>query len=87
MKVYKMGPKERTRRGLAGREWVTSDEAGFTAEKMGQRFIENIDNLFENWTPRKRFTLTKVDDNTKVNDYLPTPISLRPEFIKEIQSI
>ena len=29
----------------------------------------------------------EVDDNTLVNNYNPTPISLTPEFIKEIQSI
>ena len=36
MKVYKMGPEERNRRGLAGREWALSKESGFTAEAMGQ---------------------------------------------------
>jgi len=87
MKVYKLGPEERTRRGSAGREWAMSDEAGFTAEKMGERFIENFNNLVKNWKPRKRFTVIKVDDNTLVNNYNPTPISLTPEFIKEIQSI
>ena len=87
MKVYKMGPEERKRRGLKGREWVTSDEAGFTSKRMGERFIENLDILFEKWKPRKRFSLTKVDDSTILNNYNPTPISLRPEFIKEIKSI
>ena len=87
MKVYKMGPEEIKRRGLAGREWVTSKEAGFTAERMGERFIENVEVLFEKWKPRERFSLTKVDNNTLVNNYNPNPISLTPEFIKEIQSI
>jgi hypothetical protein len=87
MKVYKIGPEERTKRGLAGREWAMSNEAGFTAERMGERFIENLNTLFENWEPRKRFTVTKVDDSTKLDNYNPHPISLTPEFIKEIQSI
>ena len=87
MKVFKMDPKERTERGLAGREWAMSDEAGFTAEIMGERFIENIDTLLEKWTPRKRFSVVKVDDSTKLNNHNPNPISLTPEFIKEIQSI
>ena len=80
MKVYKMGPEERQRRGMAGREWVLSDESGCTAKRMGQGFIDNIDKLFKNWTPRKRFTITKVDDSTKLNNYNPNPISLTPEF-------
>ena len=54
---------------------------------MGQRFIDNIDTLLKNWKPQPRFTVTKVDDNTKLNNYNPHPISLTPEFIKEIQSI
>ena len=87
MKVYKLGPEERTKRGLAGRKWVMSKEAGFTANAMGERFIENFDKLFENWKPQPRFNVIKVDDSTKPNNYNPNPISLTPEFIKEIQSI
>ncbi len=87
MKVYKMGPEERQRRGLAGREWVLSDESGFTAKAMGQGFIENIDKLLETWKPQPRFRVIKVDDSTKLNNYNSDPISLTPEFIKEIQSI
>ena len=87
MKVYKMGPEERQERGLAGREWVLSDESGFTATRMGQGFIDNIDNLLRVWKPQPRFTVTKVDDSTKLDNYNPSPISLTPEFLKEIQSI
>ena len=87
MKVYKMGPEERQRRGMKGREWAMSKEAGFTAERMGERFIENLDILFEKWKPQPRFTVTKIDDNSKLDNYNPNPISLTPEFIKEIQSI
>jgi glycosyltransferase involved in cell wall biosynthesis len=87
MKVYKIGPEERQRRGLAGRDWVMSDESGFTSKRMGQGFIDNIDNLLEEWEPQPRFTVTKVDDSTKPDNYNSNPISLTPEFIKEIQSI
>ena len=82
-----MGPEERQRRGMAGREWVMSDESGFTANKMGQGFIKNIDKLLKEWKPQPRFSITKIDDNTKPNNYNPAPISLTPEFLKEIQSI
>ena len=54
---------------------------------MGQGFIDNINNLLEEWKPQPRFTVTKVDDSTKINNYNPNPISLTPEFLKEIQSI
>ena len=87
MKVYKLGPEEIKRRGLAGRKWAISDEAGFTAEKMGQRFIDNFEVLFEKWEPRSRFRIIKIDDSTKLDNSNPEPISLTPEFLKEIQSI
>jgi hypothetical protein len=87
MKVYKMGPDARKKHGLAGRDWVMSEEAGFTAKVMGERFISNIDLLFEKWKPQPRFHLVKIDDNVKLDNYNPNPISLRPEFLKEIQSI
>ena len=87
MKVYKMGPKERKRRGLAGRDWIMSNESKCTAKAMGQNFIDNLNVLFEKWKPQPRFSVTKVDDSTKLNNYNPNPISLTPEFLKEIQSI
>ena len=87
MKVYKMGPEERERRGLKGREWILSEESGFTAKVMGKRFINNINKLFKEWQPQPRFTLSKVDDKSKLSNYIPTPISLTPEFLKEIKSI
>ena len=87
MKTYKLGKKERNKRGLKGREWVLSKESGFTSKIMGQRFIDNIDKLLEKWEPQPRFSITKVDNSTKPNNYISQPISLTPEFLKEIQSI
>ena len=54
---------------------------------MGQNFIDNLNTLFKNWKPQPRFTVIKVDDSTKLDNYNQTPISLTPEFLKEIQSI
>jgi glycosyltransferase involved in cell wall biosynthesis len=87
MKTYKMGPEERRKKGLAGRDWAISEESGFTSNILGQRFIKNIDKLLEKWDPQPRFTVTKVNDSTLPNNYNPNPISLRPEFYKKIQAI
>ena len=87
MKTYKLGRKEILRRGAKGREWALSEEAGFTGDIMGKRFIDNLDVLLDKWKPQPRFTVTKVDDSTIPDNYNPQPISLTPEFIKEIQSI
>ena len=54
---------------------------------MGERFIDNINNLLEEWKPQPRFKVIKVDDSTILSNYNPTPISLTPEFLKEIKSI
>lgn len=59
--VWEMGSEERKFRGKMGREWALGDEAGFTAEKMGYRIIENIDNLFNTWNPREKYELIKID--------------------------
>ncbi|MBC8305633.1 MAG: hypothetical protein H8E55_58940 [Pelagibacterales bacterium] len=86
MRTYKMGPEERNRRGMKGREWILSEESRFTAKGMGQNFIDNLETLFENWEPQPRFNLVKVDKNTIPNNYNTDPISLSKEFKKELAS-
>jgi glycosyltransferase involved in cell wall biosynthesis len=63
--VYDLPKEERKARGLKGREWALSDEAGFTGEKMGQRIIENLDELFATWTPRVKFELINTKNIEK----------------------
>ena len=60
--LYNLPKEERVLRGMQGREWATSPEAGFTAELMGQRAIGSIDKLFDTWTPRERFELILAGD-------------------------
>ena len=55
--VYALSKQERKVKGLKGREWALSDEAGFTAEKMGKKVIETLDTLFKTWKPREKFEL------------------------------
>jgi glycosyltransferase involved in cell wall biosynthesis len=62
MNVYNLGKEERTARGLKGREWALSDEAGFTGEKMGQRVIKTLDTLFETWKPREKYEFINVNE-------------------------
>ena len=61
MAVYSLSKEERTSRGLKGREWALSDEAGFTGEKMGARVIETLDNLFDTWKPREKYELINAN--------------------------
>ena len=57
LNAYNLGKEERQKRGKIGRQWATSDEAGFTSEKMTYRMIENIDKTFNTWSPRKKYEL------------------------------
>ena len=61
MNVYNLSPSERKSIGNKGREWALSNEAGFTSEKMAYRVMNNINKLFETWTPRSNYYLYKVD--------------------------
>ena len=60
--LYNMGDKERKRIGKIGREWVLGDEAGFTAEKMSNKVIDGMDELFIKFKPKSKFTFTKDTD-------------------------
>ncbi len=59
MKVYQLGNETRQKKGLEGRKWALSEEAGFTSEKMGYRVMDNIDNLLQTWNPREKYNLIK----------------------------
>ena len=60
--LYHMFKTERQERGLAGREWALSKEAGFTAEIQGQRVIEAFNELFSTWKPREKYELINVNE-------------------------
>ena len=55
MEVYNLSKEERKARGIKGREWAISDEAGFTQDHQAQRIIKGMDELFATWTPRSNF--------------------------------
>ena len=63
--VYDLPKIERKTKGLKGREWALSNEAGFTGEKMGQKVIENLDHLFATWKPRVKFELINTKNIEK----------------------
>jgi glycosyltransferase involved in cell wall biosynthesis len=60
--VYDLSKEERKARGLKGREWALSDEAGFTSRKMGEKVIKTLDKLFATWKPRKKYELVNAND-------------------------
>jgi len=60
--IYALGKEGRNKAGRKGREWAVSDEAGFTGEKMCNRVIEGLDELFDTWTPRSKYEFIDTDD-------------------------
>lgn len=59
-KVYELTPEERSKRGLAGRDWVTSDESMMSAKHMSDNIISAIDDTLASFKPRKAFELIKT---------------------------
>jgi hypothetical protein len=65
LEVYNLSKEERQERGLAGRKWATSDEAGFTQEYQALRIIEGLETLFNTWSPREQFEFINANEYTK----------------------
>ena len=63
--VYNLGTTERKARGLKGREWALSQEAGFTQEHQANRIIEGIEKLFSTWKPREKFEFINANQYKK----------------------
>ena len=57
---YNVGPEERERCGEVGRHWVKGDDAKMTSKHLSDGFIKAIETTFENWKPRKKYTLETV---------------------------
>lgn len=55
--------QDRSKKAVTGREWMMGEEAGFTSEIMGNRVIDACDEVLQNFIPRPRFELVKVNQN------------------------
>jgi len=63
--VYDLGKEKRKEIGAKAREWCLSEEAGFTAEHQGKRFIEFANELFNTWEPREAFEVINADEDIR----------------------
>ena len=63
--VYNLPKEERDRRGLAGHTWSTSDEAMMTAANMGKNVISSVNKTLEQFVPRSKFDIFKVEQMPK----------------------
>jgi len=65
---YDMGEDDRNVNGQIGHDWVCGDESNMSARRMSERFIECIDTCLEKWTPRKQFSIYKIEQSKKIEN-------------------
>jgi hypothetical protein len=58
---YNMSREERKAMGRIGHAWMRSTESNMSARRMGARMIECINTCLSNWTPRKKYSIYKVE--------------------------
>ena len=63
---YDMPIEERRERGMEGHDWVCGDESNMSAKGMSKLMSKCIEDCFENWTPRKKFTLYKIEQAKQI---------------------
>jgi glycosyltransferase involved in cell wall biosynthesis len=59
--VYNLPLEERVEKGLAGREWVLSDESMMSAEHMCDNVVSVIEETLDKFQPRNKFELIKTE--------------------------
>jgi glycosyltransferase involved in cell wall biosynthesis len=57
---YDVGSEIREEYGMKGHEFVMGDESMQSVRWMSKNFIDQMDNAFDKWKPRKRYSIFKV---------------------------
>ena len=57
---YDTSDKDRKKAGEVGMKWAKKPEIGMTAKHMCQGFIDSMETAFDNWKPRKTFSIFKA---------------------------
>ena len=63
---YDMMPEDRVKMGQKGQEWVQGTESNMSAAGMSKRMYECIEDCFANWSPRKKFTMYKIEQKKQI---------------------
>ena len=63
-----MNPNERLDNGMIGHDWVCGDESNMSALGMTKRMVECIEECLEKWTPRKKFTMYKIEQRKQIEN-------------------
>ena len=65
---YDMSKEQRDHFGMLGHDWVNGNESHMSSQGMSDLMAEYIQTCLDNWTPRKRFTMYKVEQLKKIEN-------------------
>tara|TARA_B100001059_G_scaffold84097_1_gene82150 strand:- start:17057 stop:18514 length:1458 start_codon:yes stop_codon:yes gene_type:complete len=65
---YDMEKADRESNGRVGHDWVCGDESNMSATGMSKLMANCINTCLEKWTPRKRFTMYKIEQEKKIEN-------------------
>ncbi len=57
--AYQIPKEQREKIGLEARDWMQSQKVKMTSSWMAQSMVENIDQMFKRWKPRKEYRMFK----------------------------
>jgi hypothetical protein len=58
---WRQSPESRTDKGWKGHDWVNGNESNMSAKCMSNIMASCINQCFDSWTKRKRFTMFKIE--------------------------
>ncbi len=73
-KAFEMPKQQREKVGLEAREWMQTQEVKMTSSWMAQSMVENIDQMFAKWKPKKEYKMFKglpIIKHTNAGSYNP----------------
>jgi len=65
---YDMDKETRDYHGMEGHDWVCGDESNMSSAGMSKMMSACIEECLEKWTPRKRFTVYKIEQAKKIEN-------------------
>ena len=65
---YDMEKEDREANGRVGHDWVNGNESNMSAKGMSKMMSNAIDVCLKKWTPRKRFTMYKIEQVKKIEN-------------------
>ena len=66
IKGYNISKEERKQAGLAGRQWMLSEQSGMSSTELSKSFIKYVNIMFEKYTKRQRYEFIKIKKINKL---------------------